>query len=217
MKGPETMIVLFAAAICLGACLPLFMIYKKRMHTLLAAVFKTLGTSCAFIISLIAALKLNPACILCAAGMLLHAAGDFVLEFRFLPGAGLFFAGHILYIGFILKVFPFSGTAVLCFLCLMAMTAFMLYRWRKVAGKQTVVFSVYGAMLCALCACCLGCGMASHTFAGILAASAGSFFFLSDGLLCYRLLFPPSRYLPWAVMITYYTAQLLFSACCYYI
>ncbi len=211
------MIILFASAICLGACLPLFMAYKKRMYSLLAAVFKTLGTSCALIISLISALKLNSACFLCAAGMFLHAAGDFVLEFRFLPGAGLFFAGHVLYIGFILKVFPFSVTSVLCFVCLMAMTAFMLFRWRKAAGKQTVVFFVYGAMLCALCASCLGCGMMSHSLAGILAVAAGSFFFLSDGLLCYRLLFPSSRYLSWAVMITYYIAQLLFAACCYYI
>ena len=203
-----------AAVLCLGVCLPLFKYYQKSLRPVLGALYKTLGTCCALVVALVAALRLDSFCFLCVAALAIHAAADYTLEFSFPLGAGLFMAGHICYIAFFMHYFPLSGAQILCLIGFLTFTGLMLYRWRKAAGKQLLLFAVYGVVLCSISACVIGGGILSHTSQGIMAAGAGALLFLSDSLLCYRLLYPTGRIMGWSIMVTYYLAELLFATSC---
>ena len=80
--------------LCLGVCLPMFMYWKSVSKYSLAAMYKAAGTLCALIPALVAAIRLDPHCWICAAGILLCAAGDYLLEFSTLLGGGFFLAGR---------------------------------------------------------------------------------------------------------------------------
>ena len=47
-----------------------------------------------------------------------------------------------------------------------------------------------------------------------LIAAGGALFYISDAMLFARLLFSASHSVDWAIMITYYAAQLLFGLSC---
>ena len=200
-------------AVCLGICLPSFMYYKKNLRLPLAAAYKSLGSICAFLLSLIAAIRLDPRCYVCAASMLLYVIADSFLEFNFMFGAGFFLAGHICAVAFFLNIAPFSAIQPICFLLLAALMAFVFWRWRKPIGKQMTLFSVYGCSLVAMTAAAMGCFMMNN-LAGILIACGGALFYFSDFLLLRRLLFPSDRSLSWMIMITYYISLLLFGIAC---
>ena len=196
-------------AVCLGLCLPLFMYYKKSLVLHLAAAYKSLGTLCAFLLALIAAIRLDPRCYVCAAALLIYAAADYAIEFSFPAGTGIFLAGHIFSIAFFLNLTPVSASHLICLLLLGGCMAYVFYRWRSPIGKQMPVFILYGITL-AVMAVCAVCCFASFTLAGILIACGGALFIVSDLMLLRRILFPSGRGLDWAVMITYYAAVLLF-------
>ncbi len=67
--------------ICLGVCLPLYMYYKGKLRFPMACSYKSLGTLCAFLPALVAAIRLDPHCWFCAAALLLYAVADTVLEY----------------------------------------------------------------------------------------------------------------------------------------
>ena len=203
-------------AVCFGICLPLFMHYKKSLHPYMAASYKSVGTLCAFLPALIAAIRLDPHCTVCAAALFLYAVADFLLEFNFMLGAGIFMAGHICALAFFLSLASVSMLHLLAFLLLAGTLAAVCYRWRKPIGKQMPVFVVYGLSLVFMAACALGCFPVCGT-AGILIASGGALFCVSDFLLLRRLLFPSDRSLSWAIMLTYYTAVMLYGVSCLYI
>lgn len=199
--------------VCFGICLPLFLYYKKCLRLHLAAAYKTLGTLCAFLPALIAAIRLEPACWVCAAALLLYAFADYVLEFNFMLGAGFFMAGHICAIGFFLRLSPVSAVHLICLLLLGATSVYVLYLWRKPVGKRMPFFAVYVASLVMMCVCAIGC-FPVHGIAGILIAAGGALFYISDFFLFRRLLFPADRIVSWIIMITYYAALLLFGISC---
>ena len=201
-------------AICLLLCLPFFLHYKKNLRYRLAAAFKVCGTLCAAVFALIASLRLDPRCWICFAALMLHAAADYLLEFNLYLGAGFFMAGHICYIAFFTSLFPPSVVHLICAVCLMAIMAYLFFfRWRKQIGKQLPLFIVYGAVLSLMSACAIG-GLTAHTLQGQLIAIGGTLFFLSDTMLCCRLLFSAGRAADWLIMISYYAAQLLFGISC---
>ena len=203
-------------AICLLVCLPLFMYYKKSLQYALGAMFKTCGTLCALIPALVAAMRLDPHCWICVIALVLHAAADYILEFNMYIGAGLFAAGHICYIAFFTTLFPVSTLHMVCLICLVALSAAIMWRWRQNIGKKMSLMAVYVGILCVMCACAVGCFSGAST-AGILIACGGALFFVSDAMLCRRLFFSAPRPVDWAIMITYYCAQLLFGFSCMYI
>ena len=205
--------IIAVAALCLLVCLPFFMYYKHTLRLHLAASYKTLGTLCAAVLALTAALRLNPHCWICFAALLLHAAADWFLEFNLYLGAGLFIAGHICYIGFFSVLFPVSAVHLLCVLFLLGIIVFLFWRWRDHIGKRMPFFAVYGVFLSVSCAFAIA-GLTGHTLQGIMIAAGGALFFLSDALLLGRLLFTSSRPVDWVIMITYYSAQLLIGASC---
>ena len=200
-------------ALALLVCLPCFMHYKGKLRYRLAASYKALGTLCAASLALIAAIRLDDHCWICFAGLLLHAAADFVLEFHLYFGAGLFLAGHICYIGFFAALFPVSGTHLILFLGLAAISAFLLWRWRGNLGKQLPVYALYAVILSVMCAFAIA-GLTAHTLQGILTAVAGALFYLSNALMLGRQLFTAGTAVNWIIMITYYAAQLLFGISC---
>ena len=200
-------------ALCLLVCLPFFMHYKRSLRLPLAAAFKTLGTLCAASLALTAAVRLDPRCWVCFAALCLHAVADCLLEYSLYLGAGFFLAGHICYIGFFLTLFPVSAMHLVTALCLLAITAVIFWRWRKTIGKRMPFFALYGAVLSVTCACAVS-GLSAHVLQGQLIAAAGALFYLSDAMLLGRLLFSATRAVDWAIMITYYSAQLLIGASC---
>ena len=201
-------------ALCLFLCLPFFLHYKKNMRYKLAAAFKVSGTLCAAVLALTAAIRLDPRCWICFAALMLDATADYILEFNLWFGAGFFLAGHICYIAFFTTLFPPTAVHLICAVCLMVIMAWLFFfRWRKQIGKRLPLFAVYGTVLCLMCACAIGC-LTGHTLQGQLITIGGVLFFLSDTLLCCRLLFSAGRAADWAIMITYYAAQLLFGVSC---
>ena len=187
--------------------------YKQLLRYHLGASFKTLGTFCAAVPALIAAIRLDPRCWICFAALLIHSIADYLLEFNLYLGAGLFVAGHICYIGFFSRLVPVSGIHLITSLCMLGLVAVFLVRWRKSIGKQMPFFVVYGLALSIMCAFALSC-LSAHTLQGILIAAGGALFFVSDAMLLGRLLFSATRPVDWAIMITYYAAQLLFGISC---
>ena len=201
------------AGICLLICLPLFLYYKKALRYKLAAAYKTLGTLCAASLALIAALKLDPHYWICFAALVLHSAADYLLEFNFFFGAGVFLAGHIGYIIFFTILFPVSATHLILALGMLAIMAVFFWRWRKPIGKQLPLFTVYGVGLALMSACAIA-GLTGHSLQGQLIAAGGALFYISDAFLLGRLLFSATRAMDWIIMITYYAAQLLIGASC---
>lgn len=199
--------------VCFAICMPLFMFYKIRGRLVLASSFKVLGTLCAFVMSLIAAIRLDPRCYICAAALFLHAGADYVIEFNLMLGAGLFLCGHICYIAFFLGLFPATVSHLFIFLLLLCFMVVVFFRWRKPMGKSLPLFAVYGAVLSLMCTCALNCFF-MNILSGILIALGGAFFYFSDTMLLKRLLFPSDRLLSWVVMITYYLAQFLIGLSC---
>lgn len=202
--------------VSLCICLPLFLYYKRNMHILLASFFKLAGSLCALVPALIAAIRLDPRCWVCAAALMLYAVADFVLEFHFMLGAGIFLAGHILNISFFLSLTPVSPIHVICLIGFCCFSALVFFRLRKHIKKHLTMFIIYGISLVCLCASALGC-YSLHSVTGILFAFGGSLFFMSDILIFRRLLILSDRYMDWAIMISYYSSILLFGIGCMYI
>ena len=202
-----------AFAVCLCICLPLYIYYKRTLHLHLACCYKSLGTLCCFLMALIAAVRLDPRCWMCVVAILIYAAADYVLEFNFIFGAGIFLAGHICNIAFFLNLSPLSTVHFVAVLVLGGTALFVCYRWRKPIGKQMASFLVYGVSLVLMASCAFGCFML-NTAMGILIACGGALFFVSDIVLLRRVLFPSGNLIDWFIMITYYSSVLLFGLSC---
>lgn len=213
-RSPAMLFAIGAGLLCLGVCLPLFMYYKRSFRPVLAALFKSLGTTCALIIALVAALRVDSLCFVCVAALALHAVADYALEFSFPLGFGLFIAGHIFYISYFCRIYPLIPTHAICLAGFLVILGVLLVRWRKAAGKQLPLFAVYGVILCILAACAVSGGILSYISGGILAAVGASLFYFSDALLCQQILYPVPKYYSWLIMITYYLAQLLIASSC---
>lgn len=204
-----------APVLCFAVCLPFFMYYKSRLQYVLASMYKSSGTLCALIPALVAAIRLDPRCWVCVAAVVLHAVADFILEFRMMAGMAVFMAGHICYIAFFTRLVPVSAVHLICLVCLLAVMVFAFWKNRKAMDRQLLPFSVYGVVLSVMAACAVGC-MSAGTVRGVMIAAGGAFFVVSDLILFHRLLYPSGKAVSWIIMITYYTAQLLFGISCLY-
>lgn len=200
-------------AICFLVCMPLYLYYKRNLVLHLAVAFKSLGTLCAFLLALIAAIRLEPRCYIAAGALLIYAAADVLLEYSFMLGAGFFLAGHIFSTAFFLNLYPVSASHAILMILLLLSMFFVFWRWRKQIGKQMPVFSVYGIILCAMAASAVSCFML-HNSIGTLIACGGALFFLSDFMILRRLLFPSGTSYDWAIMITYYASLLMIGIAC---
>ena len=203
------------AALCLLVCLPLFFHYKNSRRTL-AVCFKCMGTCCALIPALTAALRLDPVFGLCALALALHCVADAVLEFRFVHGMGFFLLGHLCYLIYFLKRFPMTSPApyILCFVGLAAAFGLLLWLNRKAVGKSGPAFIVYGTVLALMSACGMGSWASSYLLPGLLTALGAALFAFSDALLFWTLFHASSRQTDWIILITYYAAQLLLGSAC---
>ena len=208
--------IIAASLLCLGVCLPMFMYCKSGARYQLAAMYKSAGTLCALIPALVAALRLDPHCWICAAGIILCAVGDYLLEFNTLFGGAFFLAGHICYIAFIAHLFPVSAVHIICLAVFIGILVYTFYKNRTLIGKQLPVLAVYGVILSVMSAFAVG-ALSSATIQGILIACGGALFFVSDYILLHRTLYTAGKAVHWIIMITYYSAQLLFGISCLYI
>ena len=113
----------------------------------------------------------------------------------------------------LMNLFPVSAIHVIAAFCLLGVIAFLFWRWRKTIGNRMVPFAVYAAVLGLTTACAIG-GLSGHTLQGQLIALGGALFYVSDAFILGRLLFTADRSVDWAVMILYYSAQLLIGVSC---
>jgi uncharacterized membrane protein YhhN len=126
--------------------------------------------------ALTAALRLDQYCWICFGALLLHSAADYLMEFNMYLGAGFFLAGHICYICFFTHLFPVSGLHLIVLLCLLGIVIFLLWRWRRLVGKQLPFFAIYGVVLSITAACAIA-GLSAHTLQGQMIALGGALFF----------------------------------------
>ena len=145
--------------------------------------------------------------------LFLHAVADGILEFNLVFGAGLFLAGHVCYLSFFSSLVPVAGVHLIVTLCLLGIVVFFFWRRRKPIGKNMPLMAVYGVVLAVTAGFAVSC-LTAHTLQGQLIAIGGALFFISDAMLLGRLLFSATHAVDWAIMITYYAAQLLFGASC---
>lgn len=201
------------AALCLGTCLPLFLYFKPRRLPL-AAAFKSLGTLCALVPALVAALRLDPVYWIFVAAIALHALADALLEFWFEAGLGGFLLGHLCYIIAFCRLFPIGAAHLLLLLCFGALLASLFFRHRALIGKNLLPFAVYGAVLSLMAAAGIAGGASVYSLQGLLISLGAALFFFSDGLIFRHLLFPDRPRCDLLIMITYYLAQLLLGSAC---
>ena len=201
------------AALCLCVCLPLYLHYKPR-RPVLAACFKSMGTLCAMVPALIAALRLNPVFWFFAAALFLHAAADFLIDFRFEIGMGVFLLGHICYLLGFLDLYPLTAAHLILLVIFLAAAGYLLYRCRLRLGKNILPIAVYAVVLCLMTACGIAGGTSSYSLRGILTALGAALFFFSDGMVFRGLLSPLSARCDIFTMLLYDLAQLLLGISC---
>ena len=199
--------------VSLGICLPLFLHYKRALRLHLACAYKCMGTICAVLPALISAFRLESRCWICTVSLLIYCAADYVLEFNFILGAGLFLCGHICAIAYFLGLSSVSAVHLVAVLVFGASSLFIFWKWKKYIGNQMLLFVIYGLSLVCMCSCSLGC-FGLFNIMGIFIACGGSLFFISDILILRRTLFPSDKSIDWFIMITYYSAILLFGISC---
>ena len=209
-------ILIGCAAVSLGACLPLFLHYKP-IKLSLAAAFKSLGTLCALIPALIAALRLDPLCWFFVAAIALHLAADYLLEFVFEIGAGIFMLGHICYTIAFLKSYPLTAAHPILFVCLMGFLLYMFYRHRSLIGKNMRPFIVYAAALCVMVSCGIAGGASVYGWSSAMIALGAALFFFSDCMVFRRMIFPNRNRHDTLIIATYYLAQLLLGGSCLFL
>ncbi len=206
-------IALACAAVCLLICLPLYMHYKP-LRLPLSLCFKALGTLCALVPALVAALKLDPACWVCVGALGLHCAADVVLEYSFSLGAGIFLLGHICYISLFLSLFPLTVAMPVCLIVFLVSLAVLLYKNKKLLGRNLVPCAVYGAVLSFMAAQAIAGGSTAGSLRGMMIALGGALFIFSDGLILRSLLQPRAPRPHLVILLSYYGAQLLLGASC---
>ena len=206
-------VLLGCVALSLCVCLPLFRHYKP-LNLRLGACFKSLGTLCAMVPALVAALRLDSAAWFFVLAVFLQALGDYLLEFWFETGMGAFLLGHLCYIVIFLKLFPVSIAHLVLAICFLASIAYVFHRHKARIGKNMLPFAAYGIVLCLMAACGIAGGISAYSLRGWMIALGVSLFFFSDYLLFHRLLFPNAPKHGLIIMITYYMAQLLLGGSC---
>ena len=201
------------AALCLFVCLPLYLHYRP-LKPVLAACFKSMGTLCAMLPALIAALRLNPVFWFFAAALFLHAAADFLIDFRFEIGMGVFLLGHVCYLLAFLNLYPLTVAHLILLICFLSAAAYLLYRCRSRLGKSLLPVAVYSVVLSLMAACGIAGGATSYSLRGIITALGAALFFFSDGMVFRGLLAPQSVRSDFFTMLLYYLAQLMLGFSC---
>ena len=206
-------IMIGCSLLCLCLCLPLFFHFKPR-NLSLASLFKSLGTLCALVPALISALRLEPVSWIFVAALCFHSIADYILEFRFELGAGLFLLGHVCYIAAFLKLYPLTSGHLILLVCFLGWLAFLLYRNRARLGKSLPLYAVYGTVLSIMAACGMAGGATSYSSGGLMTLLGAALFLFSDNLLFLRLLDPGRYRFNALIMVTYDLAQLLLGCSC---
>ncbi|MBO6093215.1 MAG: lysoplasmalogenase [Oscillospiraceae bacterium] len=205
--------VLGCTALCLCVCLPLFLHYKPLKLTL-ALTFKSLGTLCALVPALIAAVRLDPVYWFFVVALLLHAMADFILDIKFEIGMGVFLLGHLFYAVSFLKLFNLSIAHLILLILLLGTLGYVFYRHRSIIGKQLLPFLFYGIILSVMTACGIAGGATSYSLKGLMIMGGVALFFFSDCLIFLRILYPNHSAPEWLIMAVYYLAQLLLGSSC---
>lgn len=136
-----------------------------------------------------------------AAGLIICAAADVLLEVWFKIGVLAFGLGHLCYIRAMLLLSPFDASALWRFLSLAVICVGAAYAARKRVKEPPLMLLAYGLVLSFMLALALGQRPA-------LAIGAALFLF-SDSLIFLRLVFPDRRPHDGLCILTYWMAQYL--------
>ncbi len=161
---------------------------------------KVLATLCAAAIGAVGAARLGQlAPWFIVAGLTVCAIADGVLNVRFVPGMGVFFAGHLLYCaGYVLQSPP-TWVSLVVTVGLLLIVSPLLLKFR--GHKQTGAFWLYGLML--------GTMMGFAAVQEPLLVLGASLFVISDGFVAMGVLGvgPKHPAMHWVGLGLYYLAQ----------
>lgn len=205
----KMLLIVIAAALAMGLCLPMFM-RVKPLRTPQRLMWKGLGTTCGLVLALVGAAQGGGSRWLCVAGLALCVAADIMLELRFMVGMGLFIGGHLCYITWFLRRSAFGRVQIITFAVLLLIAVYLLIRWSPLIGRRMIPFTIYALILCTMGACGVGC--IRGTLPGMLTALGAVMFVISDAMVCRGVIARVPRSLDWAAMILYYAAQLCFGS-----
>ena len=146
--------------------------------------------------------------ILLCCGLVLCAAADWALEFRFVPGVALFMASHLCFVA-AFTLMSGKGPNLLCFVIFLAIL-YLLLSLVKHSGSSALPvlpLAAYIALISLMTASAFNCG--------VLFAVGALLFVLSDALLGAHLFGRiKGAYVGWAIMVPYYLALYLFALGC---
>lgn len=199
--------------LCLLVCLPLFLYWKKKDQHL-AVIFKGLGTVCAFLPALVAAIRLGNPAWLCAVSIFFCVIADVLLEYSLILGGTFFGLAHIGFIFWSLSRAQVTLLHLICLLLLAGLLTVLIVRFRKQAGKQLPLIAAYAVCLCLMTACTVAGGFSLVSLAGWLMAAGGALFFISDCLIGVRAFLVTGISLDPIIMILYYSGLLCTGISC---
>lgn len=200
-------------ALCLLACLPLFIYWKKKNREL-ATIFKGLGTICALMPALVAAIRFGDSAWLCAASIFFCVVADVLLEYSTVLGGTFFGLAHIGFIFWSLSRAQVALLHLICLLLLAGLLGLLIARIRKQAGKQLPLIIAYAVCLGVMTACTVAGGFSLVSLAGWLMAAGGALFFISDCLIGVRAFLVTRRSLDFMIMLIYYSGLLCTGISC---
>jgi uncharacterized membrane protein YhhN len=200
-----------AAFILSLAAAAYYLFFVERQPSLQRSVIKTLAV---ILLAVLSVLRDGP--LLLTAALAFSALGDAFLsrpgERTFLAGLASFLAAHALYISLFaassggLPV-PDLWRVVLAIAMALGALGMMAVLWPLVSPRLRVPILVYAAAIFVM-------GLSALTMNSVMVVAGALLFMVSDGILASErfvvsAVSPHRRWMPWAVWITYYAAQLL--------
>lgn len=191
-------------ALCMAALGTLYKTgdIRDRFRGGLRTAFKGTATATAGALALYAwALGGGRYALLIAAGLLVCAVADMVLEKDLMAGAAVFAVGHLCYMAAFIAAGGIKPLSLWLYGALLLLLAVSARAIGKKADQPVLPLALYGGVLCLMMALAWG-----HSW---LAGLGATLFVISDGFIAYALFARPSTLNGIGCISLYYTAQFL--------
>ena len=201
--------------LCLGVCLPMMFRYRP-VNRKLSLTFKALATCCALLLAVCGAAGMGESAWFCVAGLALCVVADVLLDISFMPGMGVFLAGHICYCAWFYARVGVTKVHAIALICFLFFGACLLYTFRKDIGKKRMLpFGAYILFLSMMASSAIAYGVTAGNLPALLSLAGGFLFLVSDCMVFYKLMKPMPAWYSVVLMVLYEIAQLLIGTACF--
>ncbi len=211
-----------ALPLCWTVSMPLYLRYKRQGRKALGLVWKAAGTLVCVAVALWAqgSPKADAYTLLVLAGLCVCICADVWLEIVFKLGGGLFFLGHMLYVGAFAGLYPPGGTAYLWPTLVFVASALLLQRYLRyfsdaIPRSLVRALGVYALALAALLAACLPLLLISFSPRLLFGVLGAALFVASDMLLLRNKVRKKGTKAYYLSLGTYYAGQFLLACSAY--